>query len=240
MAQFGIGRRALDALPGLARAGGRAQPPARAAARRTRNARWSELAALGGWMVFAGDADYPPLLALLPDPPPMLSRAGRRQSALVGQAIGLVGARNASANGQRMADVLATDLALRPASSSSRAWRAASMRRRTTARWQSAAPSRGRRRARPPLSARARRPAGAHRGARRRGHRGAARHGAAKPAFPTAQPDHRRPVARPGRGGGGAAVRQPDHRAAWPRKPTASCSPCPARRSIRAAAARTT
>jgi DNA processing protein len=61
-------------------------------------------------MVFAGDEDYPKLLALLPDPPPVLSILGDA-SALHARAVGVVGARNASANGQRMAEMLATDLA---------------------------------------------------------------------------------------------------------------------------------
>ena len=109
MAQFGSAERALGELPGLASAGGRAQPlVVRSQADAEREI--ESLAALGGWMVFAGDADYPFLLGLLPDPPPMLSVLGIPK-ALRGKAIGLVGARNASANGQRMAGVLATDLA---------------------------------------------------------------------------------------------------------------------------------
>jgi DNA processing protein len=61
-------------------------------------------------MVFAGDPDYPPLLALLPDPPPCLSILGDT-AALQNRAVGIVGARNASSNGQRVAEALATDLA---------------------------------------------------------------------------------------------------------------------------------
>ncbi len=109
MAQFGAAECAIDALPGLARAGGRATPlVVRSQADAEREI--DGLAALGGWMVFAGDADYPFLLGLLPDPPPMLSVLGDPK-ALRDKAIGVVGARNASANGQRMAGVLATDLA---------------------------------------------------------------------------------------------------------------------------------
>ena len=109
MAQFGTAAAAMAALPGLARAGGRATPPAitqeRDAAREL-----ERLRALGGFMVFAGDEDYPKLLALLPDPPPVLSILGDAAS-LHARAVGVVGARNASANGQRMAELLATDLA---------------------------------------------------------------------------------------------------------------------------------
>jgi DNA processing protein len=49
-------------------------------------------------------------MALLPDPPPVLSILGN-PAALHGRAVGIVGARNASANGQRMAEALGTDLA---------------------------------------------------------------------------------------------------------------------------------
>ena len=49
---------------------------------------------------------------------------------------------------------------------------------------------------------------------RRRGHRGAPWHRAPGTPLPAPQPDHRRPVAGRRGGGGGAALRQPDHRAA--------------------------
>ncbi len=109
LAQFGTAAAAIAALPELAQSAGRAAPPAipsaQAAAR--------EMAGLhkhNGRMLFVGEADYPPLLALLPDPPPVISVLGD-VAALRGRAVGVVGARNASANGQRMAEVLATDLA---------------------------------------------------------------------------------------------------------------------------------
>jgi len=61
-------------------------------------------------MVFLGDADYPRLLALLDDAPPCLIVRGDATLARNG-CVALVGGRNASANGQRMADVLAAELA---------------------------------------------------------------------------------------------------------------------------------
>jgi DNA processing protein len=60
--------------------------------------------------MFLGDADYPRLLALLDDAPPCLIVQGDTALARNGS-VALVGGRNASANGQRMADVLAADLA---------------------------------------------------------------------------------------------------------------------------------
>jgi DNA processing protein len=104
---------ALDALPKLARAGGRTTPlvsPERAEAER-------EIAAtlaLGGQLVFLGDADYPPLLALLDDAPPCLIVLGDIALAQGGEqarCVAAVGGRNASANGQRMAETLAAELA---------------------------------------------------------------------------------------------------------------------------------
>jgi len=102
---------ALDALPGLARAGGRANlaiHPHAAAER--------ELAALhelGAHLLFLGDDNYPTLLALLPDPPPMIAILGDPALLLSARSVGIVGARNASANGMRMAEALGTDLASR-------------------------------------------------------------------------------------------------------------------------------
>ena len=109
MAQYASAAEAIDALPGIAQAGGRQAPPAvpssRDAAREL-----DRLHRIGGRMLFVGDPDYPPLMAMLADPPPILSMLGD-PAALHGRAVGLVGARNASANGQRMAEALATDLA---------------------------------------------------------------------------------------------------------------------------------
>ncbi len=100
---------ALDALPDLARLGGRdgsvAVVPAREAIREMQ-----ALQRLGGRMVFLGDKHYPALLALLPDAPPVLSVLGD-PAVLQARAVGVVGARNASVNGQRMAEALAAELA---------------------------------------------------------------------------------------------------------------------------------
>ena len=100
---------ALAALPHLARAGGRAEvpriPPAPEAEREL-----EQTAKAGGRMVFLGDPDYPRLLATLSDPPPCLIVQG--DIALADQrCVASVGGRNASANGQRMAETLAADLA---------------------------------------------------------------------------------------------------------------------------------
>jgi len=109
LARYGSAAAALDAVPGLARAGGRPSPPACPSpddAARELHA----LDRLGASMIFAGEAGYPPLLAMLDDAPAILSVLGDRWL-LLDRAVALVGGRNASANGQRMAETLAAELA---------------------------------------------------------------------------------------------------------------------------------
>ena len=63
----------------------------------------------GARLLCLGAPDYPPLLALIPDPPPLLWSIGDRALA-ARDCIALVGARNASSLGLRMAAALARDL----------------------------------------------------------------------------------------------------------------------------------
>jgi DNA processing protein len=109
MAQFITADAAIDALPKLARDGGRPMPP-KIPSRADASRELEKLHRIGGQMVFSGDTDYPPLIALLADPPPVLSILGD-PAALRSRAVGVVGSRNASANGKRLAEMLATDLA---------------------------------------------------------------------------------------------------------------------------------
>ncbi|WP_281650101.1 DNA-processing protein DprA [Novacetimonas hansenii] len=67
-------------------------------------------AAIGGHILIHGDADYPPALAMVADAPPVLSVMGD-VTLLRGRIVGVVGARNASAGGMRIAQSLATMLA---------------------------------------------------------------------------------------------------------------------------------
>lgn len=109
LARYGDAATAIDALPEIARAAGRKAAlamPSRAAAEREIAA----VSALGGQMLFAGAPGYPPLLATLPDAPPVLAVLGDATLASR-RAVGIVGSRNASANGRRMAEILAADLA---------------------------------------------------------------------------------------------------------------------------------
>ena len=100
---------AIAALPELARAGGRAGPlavPAAAQAERE----MAQAARLGARLVLLDAPDYPPLLALLEDAPPVLTVLGD-PAAVAPRAVALVGSRNASINGQRIAEALAQELA---------------------------------------------------------------------------------------------------------------------------------
>jgi DNA processing protein len=109
LGRFGTAAAALDSLPGLARAGGRTSPPTVPSpddASRELHA----LGRIGARAIFTGDPDYPPLLALLDDAPAMITVLGD-PALLSRRAVALVGGRNASANGQRMAESLAAELA---------------------------------------------------------------------------------------------------------------------------------
>lgn len=103
----GTARAALDALPELSARGGRAIKPA---AERAAVAEWRALAKRGGRFVVWGDPGYPPLLASIGDAPIVLSIMGDA-ARLAGPCVAIVGARNASASGQRFAEDLAAGLA---------------------------------------------------------------------------------------------------------------------------------
>jgi DNA processing protein len=109
MARFATPQEALAALPELARAGGRATPLVVPAAAKV-EAELRALQRMGGQMLFLGGAGYPPLLAQLPDAPPAISVLGDPGN-LSAPAVGIVGARNASANGMRFAEILGAELA---------------------------------------------------------------------------------------------------------------------------------
>ena len=107
IARFGSAESALQALPDLARRGGRAlavTPIGDA------EAELAALDAIGATMVFIGTPAYPALLAALESAPPVLSARGDL-GLLDRPAVAIVGARNASAAGSRFARQLAADLA---------------------------------------------------------------------------------------------------------------------------------
>lgn len=102
----GSAEAAIDALPNLAsRVGVGATVPSVAAAE-------DEIAALqklGGRLVASGEPDYPPLLAHISGAPPLLSIVGGERLDLK-RTVAIVGARNASAAGKRMTEMLSRGL----------------------------------------------------------------------------------------------------------------------------------
>jgi DNA processing protein len=108
LARFGSAAAALDALPEIARRGGRQRPLTIA----TKAAVERELAALhetGAQLVAWGEPLYPAPLAAVEDAPPLISVRGQTQL-LTRRAVAIVGARNASANGRRFARDIASQL----------------------------------------------------------------------------------------------------------------------------------
>jgi DNA processing protein len=109
LSRYASAAAALEALPALAQAGGRASVPA-IPSRDDAAREWHAVSRLGGRLIFADQPDYPPLLAMLDDAPPVIAVLGDPASLSL-RAVALVGGRNASANGQRMAEDLAAELA---------------------------------------------------------------------------------------------------------------------------------
>jgi DNA processing protein len=109
LARYGSAAAALDVLPGLARAGGK--PGTLAIPTHSEAEREMQLLArIGGAMLFLGGPDYPPLLAMLENAPPVLAVLGSPK-ALSARAVAVVGGRNASINGRRIAESLGRELA---------------------------------------------------------------------------------------------------------------------------------
>jgi DNA processing protein len=104
VARFGGAAAALDALPRYGR--GTLIPPSAGEVERE----MEDVARLGGRFLFLGAPDYPPLLALAEDAPPAMAVLGD-PAALAATQVALVGARNASAAGRRIAEELAEGLA---------------------------------------------------------------------------------------------------------------------------------
>lgn len=109
LARFASPEDALAALPGLALAGGRIAPP-RIPSLSEVEAEYRAVLRLKGQFLFLGQPGYPSMLAELADAPPVLAVLGD-VSLLHKSGIGVVGARNASANGMRLATHIAAELA---------------------------------------------------------------------------------------------------------------------------------
>ncbi len=106
--RFGSARKALEALPELARKGGRRAPFSLPSVARIED----EIAALqkiGGRFIASCESAYPSSLAAIEDAPPVIAVRGCAEI-LARRSVGIVGARNASLNGRKMAAILAADL----------------------------------------------------------------------------------------------------------------------------------
>jgi DNA processing protein len=104
--RFRTAAKALAALPELARRGGRA---IRLASDAAVDKELADGAALGARLVAACEADFPEALAALDPPPPLIWVRGRLDL-LARPSVAIVGARVASAAGQRFARGLAAEL----------------------------------------------------------------------------------------------------------------------------------
>ena len=107
IARFGVPAAALAAVPDLARRGGGSAPRIPTESEAAREAERVER--YGARYLVAGNSSYPPLLEELDDAPPLLIAKGD-EALLARTAVGLVGARNASAAACRFARGLAHDL----------------------------------------------------------------------------------------------------------------------------------
>jgi DNA processing protein len=106
--RFGSARAAIAALPDLAKRGGRSAPLRVCPAAQAEQ----ELGAagrIGARLLATEDGDYPVALAAIDDAPPLLYARGDA-SLPRRKAVAMVGARNASANGRRLAEDIARDL----------------------------------------------------------------------------------------------------------------------------------
>ncbi|MGH7046056.1 MAG: DNA-processing protein DprA [Stellaceae bacterium] len=106
--RFGSAAAALDALPQLARRSERARGVI-AASRAQAEDELAALQRIGARIVCRGEPAYPAALAAIDDAPPVLSVLGRGEL-LLRPMVAVVGARNASANGRRLARELSAGL----------------------------------------------------------------------------------------------------------------------------------
>lgn len=103
---FGSAEEALQALPALSRRGGYRQS-IRICPRDVAEAELEAAAAIGARALFTGEPGYPPALAAIDPPPPMLYVTGNI-GLLPRPMLAIVGARNGSAAGQKLARLFAS------------------------------------------------------------------------------------------------------------------------------------
>lgn len=106
---FGTVSKALDAIPDMSVKGGRAKPIGIATLQSVEQ-ELEKTEKLGAKVIPYGSADYPRLLHTIHDAPPVIMALGHTSIWRRDLNVGIVGARNASANGCRFANLLATGL----------------------------------------------------------------------------------------------------------------------------------
>ncbi|GAA6156727.1 DNA-processing protein DprA [Pyruvatibacter sp. HU-CL02332] len=107
LSKYGSAAEALRALPELARRGRRRTVKLATESDAAREL--EQIDKYGAKPVAIGQSGYPPLLAQVESPPPFLTVMGDASIASA-RTIGIVGARNASASGRKMADLMAQGL----------------------------------------------------------------------------------------------------------------------------------
>lgn len=106
--RFGSAEAAIEALPGLVRNGTARQAP-KIPSRAEAEDEAGRLEKFGGQLVALGEAGYPPLLKYISGAPPLISLVGGEKLDWR-HTVGVVGARNASAAGQKLTRTLAGEL----------------------------------------------------------------------------------------------------------------------------------
>lgn len=108
VARFGSARSAIDALPRLAAKAGR-KLPLKPSSRADAEAELARAEDAGARLVAICEADYPQILVNIPDPPPVIYLRGH-SSLFSRPAVAVIGARNASGVGRKIARNLAEGL----------------------------------------------------------------------------------------------------------------------------------
>lgn len=108
LSRFGNAQNAITNLPGLAKSSGRA--PVVFPSQADLDQELAQLHRIGGKLLLWDDPDYPALLKMLDSAPPALAMLGD-PACLSIRSVAIVGGRNASSNGKRIAESLAISLA---------------------------------------------------------------------------------------------------------------------------------
>jgi DNA processing protein len=105
---FGGARAALKALPSLARRGGSGSAP-KICSREQAEREIAAARKLGATFIGIGEPEYPLRLQMIDDAPPLIAIRGNH-AALTAPTVAIVGSRNASAAGLKMAQIIALGL----------------------------------------------------------------------------------------------------------------------------------